>query len=142
NGGPGTVTVYPPPILDNSDAPLEVFAPIVSVTIPDAAGSGVTTLNLRADLLIVPKKPGYQLGSPPYYYDLFSTAVPGSGQPYTICIGVDGMSFADRVNVRMYFYDGAQWVDATFGPTSGPEICGQRPALGLFALMHPGAASN
>lgn len=135
----GTITVRPVPTLDGGYDLQPGFIPDVSVRIENVTGPGVTTLNIRTNIAFPPLPAGYQLGSPPYYYDVAST-VPASG-PYTVCVDLTGMSFADSGHLRMYFHDGTAWTNAT-APTIGALLCGQAPRTGTFAIAHPGAASN
>lgn len=137
--GTGTVVVHPAVLLDLGE-PLPEFAPPATLTIENAAGGGVTTMNIRTNIGTPAVPDGLQMPSPPYYYELHTT-VPGAG-PYTLCLDTTGMSLGDRASLRLYFHDGTAWHDIS-GASTGATFCGQTATLdGTFALMTQAAAWN
>ena len=136
--GTGVVTVTPPPLLDSAFLFGDpTYAPIARWTMENAAGSTVTTLNVRTNGL--PALPGgYQLGSPPYYYDFVT--LPASG-PYTACIDIVGMSFSAPGDARLFHHADGAWTDVTTYVTT-QEICGRASTAGTFALLHPAVDAN
>jgi Big-like domain-containing protein len=134
----GTITVSPVPMLDRTFAFLDPkYQPLVKITLGNITGAGVTTVNVRTDG-IPPLPDGYQLGSPPYYYDVTST-VPAAG-PFTFCVDIEGMSFADP-NLRMFVRDGISWSDIT-NAAGAHEVCGQSAVLGTYVILHTATAAN
>ena len=138
NATSGTVTVSPVPMLDRTFAfsRSELPTPVENHS-GNITGTGVTTVNVRTNG-VPPLPDGYQLGSPPYYYDVVST-VPAAG-PFTFCVDVEGMSFADS-NLRMFVHDGVAWTDVTTA-AGAHEVCGQSAALGTYAILHRANVAN
>jgi len=64
--------------------------PTVSVTL-NGAGKGLVALGIRDDAANPVVPDGYQLGSPPYYYDFLTT---GPFTSATVCFDLMGQSFA------------------------------------------------
>ena len=117
-----------------------LYEPTVRVTVENVVSPVVLTLNIRTDNANPPVKPGYQLGSPPYYYDIAATT--GANGPFTVCIDITGMSFAAPLGSRgLFHWNGTDWTDTTMLRTA-TEICGQSPSLGTLAIFHPGNPDN
>jgi uncharacterized repeat protein (TIGR01451 family) len=142
---PGTVEVIPSPTFNSFDRLVPAFEPstrlrIENVSAANVSTPGLVTLNIRSNVGTPPLLSGYQLGSPPYYYDFASTVI--AGGPYTVCIDAAGMSFAspDR---RMFFHDGTAWTDSTIASFGTPsEVCGRTSTLGTYAILHTIVPSN
>ena len=82
---------------------------------------------------------GFQLGDPATYYDLTTTAV-YSGS-ITLCINYTGINFTDESSLRLFHFEGGQWVDVTTSlDTGGHRICGSVTSLSPFAIFEPGSA--
>ena len=90
-----------------------------TITFPAVLAAGLTWLQSRADLNPLPP-PGMQAGSPPYYYDIHTTAS-YSGQA-TLCLDRTGMSFADPVNVKLYELQAGIWTPLFTGE-QGNSLC-------------------
>ena len=135
--GTGVITVTPVPLLDNTFSFGDPFAPITRWTMESAAGTTLTTLNVRSDGT-PPLPAGYQLGSPPYYYDFVTQP---ESSPYTACIQITGMSFAAPHDVRLFHHAAGAWTDVTTSVTT-QEICGRVTTVGTFALLHPAVDAN
>ena len=146
----GTVEVTPQATFNNSllywSRLNPLFEPTVRVKLEQVSGPGVVTLNIRTNVATPPVPDGYQLGSPPYYYDIASTAA--AAGPFTVCIDTTGMSFAaDRSTLRLHRWNGTTWTDITVTPgSSGPGgdgfICGVAPSLGTFAIFQAANPTN
>jgi uncharacterized protein DUF11/K319-like protein/HYR domain-containing protein/Big-like domain-containing protein len=136
----GTVDMTPSPTFNSFDKLIPAFEPSTRLRIENVSQPVLVTLNIRSNVGNPPLPSGYQLGSPPYYYDFAST--PSVGGPYTVCIDTAGMSFASS-NLRMFFYDGTSWTDSTLAGFGTPtEVCGQTSTLGTYAILHTIVPSN
>ena len=90
-----------------------------TITFPSVLTAGLTWLQSRADLNPVPPV-GMQAGSPPYYYDVHTTAS-FSGQA-TLCLDSTGMSFADAADVQLYELQAGVWT-ALPASQQGNSLC-------------------
>lgn len=81
-----------------------------------------------------PPPPNFQLGAPPTYYDLRTTAVYSGG--IQLCINYTGVSFADEAGLRLFHFEGGGWVDVTMSLDTGADIiCGNVTSLSPFAIF-------
>jgi hypothetical protein len=88
-----------------------------------------------------PPPSGFELGTPPTYYDFETTA--GYLGPIEVCISYSGTSYGDESTLRLYHYvadanGNLQPVDIT--TTLDPIrdiICGTTPSLSAFAIVEP-----
>jgi hypothetical protein len=117
---------------------------VVTIT-GDVLATGSTFLSLRND--VNPRPPAdRQLGSPPYYYDLRTTAT--FAAPPTVCIDTRGHSFA-HPSVAIHRHDGGAWTalaSTVVETTPGfPQICAP-VALGAtpttLAILTPEVPAN
>lgn len=90
-----------------------------TITFPSVTNAGLTWLQSRADLNPAPPS-GMQAGSPPYYYDIHTTAA-FSG-PATLCMDMTGMSFADAADVQLYELRAGVWTPLAAG-MQGNSLC-------------------
>jgi Ca2+-binding RTX toxin-like protein len=106
----------------------------VTVTFGAVTTPGQTLLVTHQNGPIVPA--GFQLGSPPTYY-FISTTAPFS-PPITICIDMTGIAFPTQPP-RLYHFDQllGTWVDITTLPVTPPQICGVSNTLSPFAVLVP-----
>ena len=117
---------------------------VVAVT-GDVLVPGNTFLSVRNDVSPLPPS-DRQLGSPPYYYDVRSTAT--FATPPTVCIDIRGHGFADP-GVALYRHAGGAWAalpSTVVETTPGlPQLCapvalGATPAT--LAILTPEAPAN
>jgi uncharacterized repeat protein (TIGR01451 family) len=143
----GDGTYRPPPLLFGLSAADPQFTPAVSVTVTGVnrqGGLGLAVRNGPPDDVTAftpPVPPGQQLGSPPFYYDLFTSATFSSAR---VCIDLTGVSFAappDNLSLR-YSTDDATWTAVSNQTLTGNELCGTSSALGTFAIFHPAVPAN
>lgn len=79
---------------------------------------------------------GFQLGNPPTYYEISTTAT-FSGS-VTVCINYTGVSVDDEASLRLYHYEGGAWVDVTTSlDTTNNIICGSVTSFSAFAIFEP-----
>ena len=140
----GTVEVAPQATFNNSflywSRLNPLFEPTVRVRLEQVSGPGVVTLNIRTNVATPPVPDGYQLGSPPYYYDIASTVA--AAGPFTVCIDTTGMSFAaDRSTLRFFQWSGSEWTNVTT-TSDGDRMCGLATSLGTFAIFQPANPEN
>ncbi len=102
----------------------------VTVTFTSVSQGGVTSLATGSGGL--PPPPGFQLGTPPVYFDLTTTAV--FIPPVTVCIGYTGIVFAGPP--RLFHLEGGVWVDRTVSvDTTNLIICASVESLSSFAIF-------
>ncbi len=114
----------------------------IGITFSNVTAPGNTSMSIRRDLVPMPPA-NLQNGSPPYYFDLSSTA--SYTGPINICIGVRDFSFAVS-NFSFFQYVAGNWTLIpstldTFQPLF-PTLCGQAAALGTFAIFTPEVPAN
>ncbi len=90
-----------------------------TITFPAVLSAGLTWLQSRADLNPVPPA-GMQAGSPPYYYNIHTTAT--FSEQATLCLDSTGMSFADPANVQLYELQSGVWTPMPAGQ-QGNSLC-------------------
>jgi hypothetical protein len=85
-----------------------------------------------------PPPSGFQLGTPPVYYNLTTTAVYSGA--IQICVNYIGISFPMPPGPRLYHYQGGNWVDVTTSvDTTNMIVCGSSTSLSPFALFTSGS---
>ena len=106
----------------------------IEVTFANVTSPGLTWLESRHDLTPAPPA-GLQAGSPPYYYDVLSTAT--FTETVNVCFDLRGMSFA-RANeeMRIYRLDQGVWGALDNQTVAATQVCGDSPALGTFAIFY------
>ena len=123
--------------VSDNDRPLGSEHPI-EVTFESVSAPGLTWLDSRADLM-PPPPAGMQAGSPPYYYDIQTTA--GTAGQVSVCFDIRGMSFARaHSELRVHELVSGVWSElaSQFAP-NGNQICGDAASLGTFAIFYPEA---
>lgn len=81
---------------------------------------------------------GFNLGDPPTYYDLVTTAV-YIGQ-ITVCLNYSGVSFQDETQLKLFHFESGAWVDRTTSlDVINNIVCGEVSSLSPFAVFEPGA---
>ena len=77
---------------------------------------------------------GFQLGNPPTYYNISTTATYAS--PVIVCITYDAGQYTDPSSLRLLHYESGTWVDATTSnDITTHRICGQVNTLSPFAIL-------
>jgi Tol biopolymer transport system component len=127
---PGSTPVGPGVVVAPVDA--ATTSSPVSLTFAQVTAAGTTTLTTSSQGTAPPQD--FQLGSPPVYYELQTTAT-FTGL-ITICINYSGTTFAGTRNLRL-FHGGAggTWMDVT--TTTNPAtntICGSVSSLSPFIV--------
>jgi uncharacterized repeat protein (TIGR01451 family) len=113
----------------------------ITLTFSSVTAEGTTWLESRADL-VPPLPAGLQAGSPPFYYDLHSTAAfEGS---VAVCFDIRGMSFPrPNEELQIYTATGNTWTPLdNQNATSNGLLCGDAPALGTFAIFYAQVAAT
>jgi uncharacterized repeat protein (TIGR01451 family) len=109
---------------------------LVTLTFANVLTPGLSHFRSRSDL-----NPGppvlMQAGSPPYYYDIGTTA--GYTGNIEVCVTTTGMSFANPGAIQLYQVQGGNWTALTSSLTSSSQICGSTLSLssGPFAIFYP-----
>jgi hypothetical protein len=104
----------------------------VTMTFSSIAQPGNTTLSSGPDG--PPAPGGFQLGTPPTYYELATDAV--YSPPITVCIRYHGIILSDPANPRLFHYQGGAWADVTTSADLANEVvCGSVTSLSPFAVM-------
>jgi hypothetical protein len=100
--------------------------------------AGDTTLTVST---VGPPPPsGFQLGDPPVYYNISTTAV-FAGQ-VTVCVDYTGTTFADEAALRLLHFEGGVWTDVTVSlDTDANIICGRTSSFSTFTVVEPGDAA-
>jgi hypothetical protein len=105
----------------------------VTIMYDQVTQSGVTTLSTSDTGPIAPS--GFQIGDPPIYYNLSTTATVSGG---TVCINYLGLSYTDESQLRLLHYQNNAWTDITISgyPDMGNKIiCGEATSFSPFAVM-------
>ncbi len=90
-----------------------------TITFPSVLADGLTWLQSRSDLNPAPPT-GMQAGSPPYYYDVHTTA--SFSGAATLCLDRTGMSFADPADVQLYELQSGVWTPLP-ADVQGNSLC-------------------
>jgi hypothetical protein len=96
--------------------------------------SGLTAVAATTTVPAVPS--GWQVGDPPLFFDLTTTAAYGG--TITVCVEYDESSFIDESKARIYHYDVSDWVDVTlsgYPDTASNALCGEVTHLSVFAAL-------
>lgn len=104
----------------------------VALTFASVSQAGVTSLATSSSG--PPPAAGFQLGDPPVYYELTTTAV--YSPPISVCIDYTGIVFADEANLKLFHFEGGVFVDRTVSlDTTANVICGSVDSLSPFAVL-------
>jgi hypothetical protein len=105
----------------------------VEVSFDEVTVAGNTAMSISA---VGPTPPaGFQLGAPPTYYDLTTTATFGSAE---VCINYTGISFVDEASLRLAHYEAPNWVDRTTSlDVDNNIICAEVTSFSPFAIFEP-----
>jgi hypothetical protein len=111
------------------------LSPVTLTFLGSVTKAGTTTLTTST---VGPTPPaGFQLGIPPTYYDLATTALFNGN--VKICIHSSGLTAASQ----LFHNESGIWVDVTMPPvdTVNQIICGSVTSLSPFAILQPTAAT-
>jgi len=105
-----------------------------TVTFDSVAGGGKTSLSMTNSG--PPPPGGFQLGDPPVYYDIKTTAQ--FLGPIQVCLNYSAVSFQIPDNVTLWHYEQGNWVNtmATVD-TARKTICCTVTSLSPFAIVEP-----
>lgn len=88
-----------------------------------------------------PPPSGFQLGNPPVYYNLSTTAV--YTPPIQICINYAGITFQMPPGPRLFHFENGAWIDHTVSvDTTNQIVCGSVSSLSPFALLQSAAQAD
>jgi hypothetical protein len=83
-----------------------------------------------------PPPSGFQLGTPPTYANLSTTAV--FAGPVEVCLNFSGVSYSDPSELRLFHFEGGAWADVTVSlDTVNSIVCGSVTSLSPFAVVEP-----
>jgi hypothetical protein len=109
----------------------------VTLTFEEVTESGYTSL-ATSDSGPTPPS-GFELGEPPTYYDITTTAITAEDSQIEVCIDYSDITFTDPPEaLRLYHYDDTVggWVDCTVSvDTTGQLIYGLVTSLSPFAIF-------
>jgi probable HAF family extracellular repeat protein len=108
----------------------------VTVTFTSVTQTGMTRLTTSSTG--TPPPSGFELGSPPVYYDIATTAA--FTPPVTLCIHYAGASFFGFASLapHLFHLENSVWVDRTTTvDTANMIVCGATASLSPFALFAP-----
>lgn len=112
--------------------------PQVTVTLPDAVGSGTVLLNGSATS--PGAHPGWVLPGGGRYLTLTTTQGFHASwrNPITLCVHLAGLTFMDAARGELFAFDANGWTKITTQrPEQPAQICGVSSTLGLVALLEP-----
>jgi hypothetical protein len=108
----------------------------VSLTFTSVARAGTTTVTASATAPPLPA--GFQVGTPPTYYNVSTTA--DFAAPVRVCIDYSGVSYQNESAVKLLHYENGAWADLCATATGCTQdlarhvICGFAPSLSPFAV--------
>lgn len=104
----------------------------VNLTFSTVTQAGITSLTTSAAGNSPPT--GFNVGNPPTYYQLSTTAVLSGS--VSICINYAGVSFTNPSQLRMFHFESGAWIDVTTSlDTVNSIICGSITSLSPFAIF-------
>ncbi len=104
----------------------------VTITYDQVTQAGVTTLSTSSTGPTPPA--GFQLGDPPTYYHLETTA--SVSGPRTVCINYSGIPYGDESQLRLFHYEYEVWTDITTSQDMGNNIiCGESTSFSSFVIV-------
>lgn len=104
----------------------------VDMQFSNVTSSGTTTVSASTAGPLPPT--GFQLGNPPIYFDVSTTAT--FGGTVTLCFGWTEGQFANEAAIGLWHYEGGSWVNVTtLLDTTANTVCGRTTSLSPFTLM-------
>ena len=108
----------------------------VTVTFASVTQPGMT--ELATTNLGPPAPDGFQLGTPPTYLDL-STTAEFSGS-VTVCVNYGRIAMADESTIRLSHFEDPDWIDVTVSlDTANDVVCGLVTSLSPFVILEAAA---
>jgi uncharacterized membrane protein len=145
-GSGGAATPPPPPAASDPGATPKSDEPVtvkpneaVGLTFGSVSGAGTTTVAVKSigEGSSPPAPVGFQLGDPPTYYDIKTTAT-FSGK-VLVCIDYASVQFTDQSQLKLLHYEinngiGA-WEDITTSvKTATKQLCGETTSFSPFLV--------
>ena len=104
----------------------------VAATVSFATVTSAGTTSMTSAIAAPAAPNGFSLGSPPYSFDLSTTATYSGA--ITICINTTGMTFTSPP--QLFHYAASTWTNVTTSFT-GNLLCGSVTSLSPFAIFQP-----
>jgi hypothetical protein len=102
-----------------------------TITFSNVSSPGNTSVTISSSGPTPPA--GFQLGNPPTYYNISTTA--SYTTPVTVCIIYNPAQYTDPSTVRLFHYESGAWVDiTTSNNTTTHTLCGQANSLSPFVI--------
>ena len=109
-----------------------------SLTFSQVTQAGTTSLATSSSGPTPPS--GFQLGTPPTFYELTTTA--SFSGPVTVCVNYSAVSFQDESQLGLFHFENGSWIESTTSlDTTNKIICGVVTSLSPFAIFKGGIAS-
>jgi YVTN family beta-propeller protein len=106
----------------------------VSVTFASVTQAGQTSVTVGNTGSAPPAN--FQLGNPPTYYDLTTTATFSGGT--VVCIHYGGITFNNPSAIKLNHFENGAWVDRTTSVNTATQtVCGTVTSFSPFALFEP-----
>jgi YVTN family beta-propeller protein len=106
----------------------------VSVTFASVTQAGQTSVTVGNTGPAPPSN--FQLGNPPTYYDLTTTATFSGGT--VVCINYSGITLHNSSATKLYHFENGAWVDHTTSVNTATQtVCGTVSSFSPFALFEP-----
>lgn len=106
------------------------------VTLSSVSSPGTTLITVSPSGQTLPI--GLQLGNPPVYYYIATTATYTS--PVTVCINYSSAQYSDPSTAELLHFEGGNWVNVTISnDVINSVICGQTSSLSPFAIAQKSA---
>jgi uncharacterized protein YjbI with pentapeptide repeats len=136
----GTLTILPPPGNTPAGANVTVMPVAADGSSPASLTFSTVTAAGTSSVVTTTTEPalpsGYQLGSPPAYYDISTTA--GYSGPTTVCLKYDPAGTPDASVLRLLHWNGQTWDDiTTIVDEQADVVCGISASLSPFVLAAP-----
>ena len=125
------VTVPPPNTPSGNNITVSPPGSETTVTFSNVSSPGNTSVNISG--WGPPPPAGFQLGTPPTYYNISTTATYTA--PVTVCINYNPAQYSDPSSLRLFHYENGTWLDVTtFNNVTFHTICGQVNSLSRFVI--------
>jgi N-acetylneuraminic acid mutarotase len=111
-----------------------VSLPPITLTFDEVTEAGHTASSLSPTG--PPTPAGFQLGEPPIYIDLLTSA--GFTGSVEVCVNYSGAAFSNESLIRLFHFVSATWTDITTSlDTVANVICGATTSFSPFAVLQP-----
>ncbi len=103
-----------------------------SLTFSNVTQAGATTLSTGSTG--APPPEGFQLGDPPVYYDIATTAL--FDGPVEVCFNYGSLNVGSESSLKLFHFENFTWVDATTSlDTDNNIICGSVTSFSTFTVL-------